>query len=91
MKGVGKSVLAFGFFASLKRVIMGSHIPLALLVTFSSYTPQEISLYLILFQVPLIAFFYANHKIIDRSFLILYVAELLLFLALSAFYSERSC
>ncbi|BCU71612.1 hypothetical protein [Stygiolobus caldivivus] len=88
LKGVGKSVLAFGFFTSLRRVIIGSYIPLILLITFSVYTPQEISLYLMVFQVPLIIFFYVGHKISEKLFMVLSVVEFILFLVLSVFYRE---
>lgn len=88
LKNVGKSVLFFGFFASLRRVAITSYIPLILLTVFSTYTPQGISLYLMIIQVPLIIFFYIGHKISEKVFIILSIAELILFLSLSMFYRE---
>ena len=88
LKNVGKSVLFFGFFASLRRVTITSYIPLILLTVFYTYTPQEISLYLMIIQVPLIIFFYIGHKISEKVFIILSIAELILFLSLSMFYRE---
>jgi len=88
LKNVGKSVLFFGFFASLRRVAISSYIPLILLTVFYTYTPQEISLYLMIIQVPLIVFFYIAHKISEKAFITLSIAELILFLSLSMFYRE---
>jgi hypothetical protein len=88
LKNVGKLVLFFGFFASLRRVAIISYIPLILLTVFYTYTPQEISLYLMIIQVPLIIFFYIAHKISEKVFIILSIAELILFLSLSMFYRE---
>ncbi|MEJ2780788.1 hypothetical protein WIW89_07815 [Stygiolobus sp. CP850M] len=88
LKNVGKLVLFFGFFASLRRVAITSYIPLILLTVFYTYTPQEISLCLMIIQVPLIIFFYIGHKISEKVFLILCIAELILFLSLSMFYRE---
>jgi len=88
LKNVGKLVLFFGFFASLRRVAITSYIPLILLTVFYTYTPQEISLYLMIIQVPLIIFFYIGHKISEKVFIILCIAELILFLSLSMFYRE---
>ncbi|WP_014511578.1 hypothetical protein [Saccharolobus solfataricus] len=88
LKNVGKSVLVFGFFASLRRVLITSYIPLILLTLFYTYTPQEISLYLMIIQVPLIIFFYLGHKISVRIFITLSIVELILFLSLSIFYRE---
>jgi len=88
LKNVGKLVLFFGFFASLRRVAITSYIPLILLTVFYTYTPQEISLYLMIIQVPLIIFFYIGHKISEKVFIILSIAELILFLSLSMFYRE---
>ncbi|MFP3227161.1 MAG: hypothetical protein RXQ80_09670 [Sulfolobaceae archaeon] len=88
LKNDGKLVLFFGFFASLRRVTITSYIPLILLTVFYTYTPQEISLYLMIIQVPLIIFFYIGHKISEKVFIILSIAELILFLSLSMFYRE---
>jgi hypothetical protein len=88
LKNDGKLVLFFGFFASLRRVAITSYIPLILLTVFYTYTPQKISLYLMIIQVPLIIFFYIAHKISEKVFIILCIAELILFLSLSMFYRE---
>jgi hypothetical protein len=88
LKNVGKSVLFFGFFVSLRRVAIASYIPLILLTVFYTYTPQEISLYLMIIQVPLIIFFYIAYKISEKVFMILSITELILFLSLSMFYRE---
>lgn len=88
VKNVGKLVIFFGFFASLRRVAITSYIPLILLTVFYAYTPQEISLYLMIIQVPLIIFYYVAHKIRETVFITLSIAELILFLSLSIFYRE---
>lgn len=88
LKNVGKLVIFFGFFASLRRVAITSYIPLILLTVYYAYTPQEISLYLMIIQVPLIIFYYIAHKIRETVFITLSIAELILFLSLSIFYRE---
>ena len=87
LKSSGKTLFSVDFLIALRRTFLQGYIPLILLSIFVSYTPQQISLYLTLFQIPAIPFLFIGHKISNKVYLILSVLELSSFLFIAVFYN----
>ncbi|BDC17299.1 hypothetical protein [Acidianus sp. HS-5] len=87
LKTEGKFITALLSLATLRRVFIGSILSVVFISAFSYISKDYLSLYFAIFQLPLVFFLYFGHKISNKVYLVLTLADFLVYISLVRFYS----